>query len=82
MSSSNPSAIESRERASVLVVTGVPDRELHGRAVRLGAMGVMLKADRLTGSLRPSNVSVLELIISPDIGQARAVASRTQLPIG
>jgi len=45
-------------------------------------MGVMLKADRLTGSLRPSNVSVLELIISPDIGQARAVASRTQLPIG
>jgi len=29
-----------------------------------------------------SNVSVLELIISPDIGQARAVASRTQLPIG
>jgi len=52
------------------------------RAVRLGAMGVMLKADRLTGSLRPSNVSVLELIISPDIGQARAVASRTQLPIG
>ena len=29
-----------------------------------------------------SNVSVLELIISPDIGQARAAASRTQLPIG
>src|SRR5947199_288296 len=29
-----------------------------------------------------SNVSVLELILSPDIGQARAVASRTQLPIG
>ena len=29
-----------------------------------------------------SNVSVLELIISPDIGHARAVASRTQLPIG
>jgi len=28
-------------------------RELHVRAVRLGAMGVMLKADRLTGSLRP-----------------------------
>jgi len=45
-------------------------------------MGVMLKADRLTGSLRLSNVSVLELIISPVIGQARAAASPTQLPIG
>ncbi len=46
-------AIEPRERTSALVVTGVPDRELHVRAVRLRAMGVVLKADRLTGSLRP-----------------------------
>ena len=37
--------IEAAEGARVLVLTGVPDRELHLRAVRLGAMGVMLKLE-------------------------------------
>jgi two-component system nitrate/nitrite response regulator NarL len=37
--------IQAAHGARVLVVTGVPDRELHLRAVRFGAMGVMLKGE-------------------------------------
>ena len=40
--------IEAAQGARVLVLTGVPDRELHLRAVRLGAMGVMLKLESST----------------------------------
>ena len=37
--------IQAAHGARVLVVTGVPDRELHLRAVRCGAMGVILKGE-------------------------------------
>src|SRR5262249_31502319 len=37
--------INAAQGARVLVLTGVPDRDLHLRAIRLGAMGVMLKLE-------------------------------------
>src|SRR5207249_5178495 len=38
-----PDLIQAAKGARVLVLTGVADPELHLRAVRLGAMGVLLK---------------------------------------
>jgi len=40
-----PQLIEPEEPPRVIIVTGVPDPELHLRAVRLGALGVVLKLD-------------------------------------
>src|SRR5207245_10977054 len=40
-----PQLIEPEEPPRVIAVTGVPDPELHLRAVRLGAMGVVLKVE-------------------------------------
>ena len=40
-----PDLLRIAERARVLIVTGVPDAELQLRAVRLGAMGVVLKTE-------------------------------------
>ena len=40
-----PQLIEPGEPPRVIIVTGVPDPELHLRAVRLGALGVVLKLD-------------------------------------
>ena len=45
-----PQLIEPEEPPRVIIVTGVPDPELHLRAVRLGALGVVLKLDS-AGSL-------------------------------
>jgi DNA-binding NarL/FixJ family response regulator len=40
-----PDLLRVAEPARILIVTGVPDPELHLRAVRLGAMGVVLKVE-------------------------------------
>src|SRR6266571_2975885 len=40
-----PDLLTIGEGARVIVVTGIPDPELHLRAVRLGAMGVVLKVE-------------------------------------
>lgn len=40
-----PELLTAGEGARIIVVTGVPDPELHLRAVRLGAMGVVLKIE-------------------------------------
>src|SRR5947208_11145627 len=40
-----PQLIKPEEPPRVIIVTGVPDPELHLRAVRLGALGVVLKLD-------------------------------------
>jgi DNA-binding NarL/FixJ family response regulator len=42
-----PELLEAGEGARVLVVTALPDPELHLRAVRIGAMGVVLKTDSM-----------------------------------
>jgi len=50
-----PQLIDPEEPPRVIIVTGVPDPELHLRAVRLGAMGVVLKlysADLLVKAIR------------------------------
>ncbi|PYS44779.1 MAG: hypothetical protein DMG13_33340 [Acidobacteria bacterium] len=40
-----PELLAIGDGARVIIVTGVPDPELHLRAVRLGAMGVVLKVE-------------------------------------
>lgn len=50
-----PDLLKAGEEARVIVLTGLPDPELHLRAVRLGAMGVVLKvepAERMLKAIR------------------------------